>query len=85
MARIRKHRNKWQVLYRDPATVRERSAGAFTRKPDAVGKRWLIEREIEFGDYINPDLQNTTACEWVNRWMATHTRWQNEHGTERWK
>jgi hypothetical protein len=35
MARIRKHRNKWQVLYRDPATHKERSAGVFTRKGDA--------------------------------------------------
>jgi hypothetical protein len=25
MARIRKHRDKWQVLYRDPATKKERS------------------------------------------------------------
>jgi hypothetical protein len=36
MARIRKHRDKWQVLYRDPATRKERSAGVFLRKGDAV-------------------------------------------------
>ena len=71
MARIRKHRDKWQVLYRDPATKKERSAGVFTRKPDAERKRRLIEREIELGEYIDPDLQNTTYQDWVNRWMAT--------------
>ncbi len=73
MARIRKHRDKWQVLYRDPTTKRERSAGVFERKPDATRKRRLIEREIEFGEYIDPDLQNTTYSEWVGRWMATRT------------
>jgi len=73
MARIRKHRDKWQVLYRDPVTKREVSAGVSKRKPDAVRKRRLLEREIEFGEYIDPELRNTTYSEWVDRWMATRT------------
>jgi integrase len=73
MARVRNHRGKWQVLYRDPATKRERSAGVFSRKPDAQRKRRLIEREIEFGEWIDPDLQNTTYQEWIARWMPTRT------------
>ena len=73
MARVRNHRGKWQVLYRDPATKRERSAGVFSRKTDAQRKRKLIEREIEFGEWIDPDLQNTTYQEWIARWMPTRT------------
>ena len=58
MAFVRKHRKKWQVRYRDPNTGRDRSAGVFVRKSDANQKKRLVQQEIEFGDYIDPDLKN---------------------------
>ena len=73
MARIRKHRDKWQVLYRDPATHKERSAGVFTRKGDANRVRLTIERDIATGAWISPELSSTTLNEWSSRWSATRT------------
>jgi integrase len=73
MARIRKHRDKWQVLYRDPTTHRERSAGTFTRKGDANRVRLTIERDIATGAWLSPDLASTTLNEWATRWATTRT------------
>jgi integrase len=73
MARIRKHRNKWQVLYRDPATHRERSAGAFTRKSDATRQRRAVEYKSQTGEWIDPTLQATPYIEWAQTWIATKT------------
>lgn len=55
MARIRKHRNKWQVLYRDPATKRERSAGVFRTKHAAGEVRVEIEYRLSKERWIDPD------------------------------
>jgi integrase len=69
MARIRKHRNKWQVLYRDPATKKERSAGVFTRKSDATKQRRAIEYQIQTGEWIDPSLQETLYANWTATWI----------------
>lgn len=71
MARIRKHRDKWQVLYRDPATRRERSAGVYSRKSDATRQRQTIEYELQTGDWINPKLEATIYEDWAQNWIAT--------------
>jgi integrase len=73
MARIRKHRNKWQVLYRDPATGRERSAGTFTRKSDATRQRKAVEYKTQTGEWIDPTLQATPYGEWAKTWLDTKT------------
>ncbi len=73
MARIRKHRNKWQVLYRDPATGRERSAGTFTRKSDATRQRQAVEYKTQTGEWIDPTLQATPYGEWAQTWIDTKT------------
>jgi integrase len=69
MARIRKHRNKWQVLYRDPATKRERSAGVFDRKGDATKQRRAIEYRLQAGEWIDPSLQETLYADWAGAWI----------------
>ena len=71
MARIRKHRNKWQVLYRDPATGRERSAGTFARKSDATRQRQAVEYKTQTGEWIDPTLQATPYGEWAQTWIDT--------------
>ncbi len=73
MARIRKHRDKWQVLYRDPTTKRERSAGVFARKSDATRQRRTIEYQLENGDWIDPALQETLYAEWARTWIDTRS------------
>ena len=73
MARIRKHRSKWQVLYRDPTTKRERSAGAFSRRSDATRQRRTIEYQLENGDWIDPALQKTLYAEWARTWIDTRS------------
>lgn len=73
MARIRKHRSKWQVLYRDPATKKERSAGVFDRKGDAVKQRRIVEFELQTGDWIDPEMQTTRFADYAETWMATKT------------
>ena len=73
MARIRKHRDKWQVLYRDPATKRERSAGVFSRKSDASRQRRTIEYQLENGDWIDSTLQKTLYAEWARTWIDTRS------------
>jgi integrase len=73
MARIRKHRNKWQVLYRDPATGRERSAGTYTRKSDATRQRQAVEYKTQTGEWIDPTLQATPYGEWAQTWIDTKT------------
>jgi hypothetical protein len=71
MARIRKHRNKWHVLYRDPATKNERSAGVFTREGDATRQRPAIEYRLQTGVWIDPELRATAYCDWAARWLPT--------------
>jgi integrase len=73
MARIRKHRNKWQVLYRDPTTKRERSAGVFDRKSDATKQRRAIEYRLQTGEWIDPALQATLYSDWAEIWLGTKT------------
>ena len=73
MARIRKHRNKWQVLYRAPATKKERSAGVFDRKGDANQVKLTIERDIATGHWIQPEQGSTTLEEWAAQWLTTRT------------
>ncbi len=73
MARIRKHRGKWQILYRDPATGRERSAGTFTRKSDATRQRQAVEYKTQTGEWIDPTLQATPYVEWAQTWLDTKT------------
>jgi integrase len=71
VARIRQHRSKWQVLYRDPATGRERSAGVFARKSDATRQRRAVEYRLQTGEWIDPELQATAYYEWATRWLPT--------------
>jgi integrase len=71
MARIRKHRNKWQVLYRDPGTKKERSAGVFTRKGDAERVKGEVEYRIATRTWIDPSSGEITLDEWSGRWMQT--------------
>jgi integrase len=73
MARIRKHRSKWQVLYRDPSTGRERSAGVYTRKSDATKQRRAVEYQLQAGEWIDPMLQATVYEEWAQTWIDTKT------------
>jgi integrase len=74
MARIRKHRNKWQVLYRDPATKKERSAGVFRTKSDAEEVKVEIEYQIAKGKWIDPDTipPEKTFAEW---WLEIEPTW----------
>jgi len=73
MARIRKHRSKWQVLYRDPATKRERSAGVFNRKVDATRQLRAVEYKLEAGEWIDPTLQATLYADWARTWIDTRS------------
>ena len=73
MARIRKHRDKWQVLYRDPTTHRERSAGTFARKGDATKQRRVVEYKTQNGEWIDPTLQAIPYGEWARTWLDTKT------------
>jgi len=73
MARVRKHRSKWQVLYRDPATGRERSAGVYTRKGDATKQRRAVEYRLQTGEWIDPTLQATAYTDWAQTWIDTKT------------
>ena len=73
MARIRKHRDKWQVLYRDPATKKERSVGVFDRKGDATKHRRDLEYKLQAGEWIDPTLQATLYAEWAQTWIDTKT------------
>ncbi len=73
MARIRKHYGKWQVLYRDPATKRERSIGVFTRKGDATRMKRQLEYQLETGEWIDPALKQTRLDAWAAQWLATRS------------
>lgn len=71
MARIRKHRDKWQILYRDPAG-RERSAGVYARKVDADRARRDIETQIDRGEWHDPTLGKlTTVADFAPVWVST--------------
>jgi hypothetical protein len=56
MARTRKHRNKWQVLYRDPAAKKEQSVGAFTPKSDATKQGRAIAYRLETEDFRDSSI-----------------------------
>jgi integrase len=73
MARVRKHRSKWQVLARDPATRREVSEGAFTRKEDADRRRKIVEYQQEMGEWVNPASRKTPYAEWAHTWLSTRS------------
>ena len=73
MARIRKHRDKWQVLYRDPATKKEKSAGVFYRRSDATKQRRAVEYRLQIGDWIDLALQTTLYVDWAQIWFDTKT------------
>ena len=66
MARIRKHRSKWQVLYRDPATKRERSAGVFRTKVAATRVQLEIEHRVATSRWVDPDRTAATVA--LNDW-----------------
>ena len=84
MARIRKHRDKWQVLYRDPATRKERSAGVFRTKAAAKRIQLEVEHRIAAGRWIDPDMTATTVTladwwgqaepTWLGRTQSTRDR-----------
>jgi integrase len=84
MARIRKHRDKWQVLYRDPATRKERSAGVFRTKAAAKRIQLEVEHRIAVGRWIDPDMTATTVTladwwgqaepTWLGRTQSTRDR-----------
>lgn len=73
MARIRKHRNKWQVLYRDPDTGKEMSDGVHKRKVDAKQRKLSIERDIATDNWIDPRVGRISFHDWTQRWQATTT------------
>lgn len=71
MARVRKHRSKWQVLHSDPITGRERSAGVFIRKIDADRQQRKIEHELDEGSWFDPRLANVvTVKDFSVDWLA---------------
>jgi len=71
MAWIRKHRDKWQVLYYDPAG-RERSAGVFSRKIDADRARRDAETQLDRGEWHDPTLGRlTTVAAFAPVWLST--------------
>ena len=72
-ARIRKHREKYQVLYRDPATRRERSAGVYARKADAARKQREIEHQLDTGTWIDPSLGRTPISDWSLEWLGSRS------------
>ena len=71
MAHIRRHpiNGKWQVRYRDP-TGRERSKN-FDRKVDADRFAATVTADVYRGDYLDPQLGQTTVAEFAERWTAT--------------
>jgi integrase len=73
MARIRKHRNKYQVLYRDPTTKKEKSAGVHDRRSDANKHKLTIERDIATGNWFDPNDGNISLQEWATLWQASTT------------
>jgi len=62
MARVRKHRQKWQVLYRDP-TGRERSAGVYALKNAADRVKRSIETDLDRGEWFDPAPGRTQLLE----------------------
>jgi integrase len=91
MARIRRHRSKWQVLFRDPATQKERSAGVFTRKSDAEKVKREVEYRIAVGRWIDPDRDGSSITlrdwwqdvepTWLGRGQSTRDRDRSYFGT----
>lgn len=70
MARIKKHRGKWQVLFRD-AEGRERSAGTYTFKSDAQKRKVQVERERELGTFVDPALSAYSFASWTETWLSS--------------
>jgi hypothetical protein len=60
VARIHKHRQKWQVLYRDPAAKKEQSVGAFTLRSDAAKQRRAIAYRLETEDLRDSSIDCVT-------------------------
>lgn len=73
MGYVRRHRGKWQVLYRDPATKRERSAGTFVRKSDANGTLIAVEHDLQAGLWTDPKRGRITLSEWAEAWKGTRS------------
>lgn len=70
MARVRKHREKWQVLYRDP-TGRERSAGVYVLKYEADRVKRSIETDLDRGEWFDPAPgKNTTVGMFAPVWLS---------------
>jgi integrase len=74
MARIRKHRDKWQVLYRDPATKKEMSAGVFAKKIDANMIKLSIDSDIALSRWIEPErtASSISLSDW---WQQIEPTW----------
>lgn len=73
---------RWRARYRAPdGRIRSKS---FPRKADA--QRWLRarEREMDRGDWHDPDLAQVTVAEWSERYLATRRRLKpkTRHGYE---
>jgi integrase len=59
VASIRKHRDKWQVRFRDPSGT-ERSE-SFRLKRDAERAKVRIESALQTGEWIDPTVSKTTT------------------------
>lgn len=73
MARIRKHRSKYQVLYRDPSTGKEKSAGVYIKWERARQERRELELQLETGDWVDPASRKTPYGEWAETWLSTRS------------
>jgi integrase len=82
MARIRKHRERWQVLFRHPATKREVSAGVFARKGDAEKVRREVEYRIAVGRWISLD-RNGGSVSFRSWWQDVEPTWLGRGATTR--
>lgn len=72
MARVRKHRARWQVLYRDPDRQgRERVYGSYATKDRADKEKRKLEVSLDEGTYTDPDGRKVTLAEWSRIWLAT--------------
>ena len=70
---MRKKRDKWQVLYRDPVTKQEHSAGVFVRKGDASRALIAIEHDLQTGLWVDPRRGQIGLREWAETWTSTRT------------
>lgn len=68
MARVKKHGRGWQTLYRN-AQGRERSAGTYQFRRDAMKRKAQVEHEREIGEFVDPALRTTPFAEWSATWF----------------